>query len=346
MGTMKYYVDCTHYVDRKDWRYIPHLIRPYFDKPVAETDKVSADYMTEDINLANCAILPMMLEYYSLKGKQDDMLDFIGKAKEKKLPVIAFNDDDYGVVPVVKDIVILTQNAYQSKRLPKEYGSSFIIDDPMAKYFPGDKPFIRNKSCKPVVGFDGLAKESFIRIIYHGLQHIIHNLKFYTGLSVYSPTKILPAVLIRARALNILEHDKRIVTNFNKRNRFRGGAKNAQEQTRKTLEFYQNMKDSDYIICARGGGNFSSRFYETLAMGRVPVFINTDCILPFDNLIDWRKYCVWVEKEDLRNIGEKIIEFHQSLSNEEFIKLQVACRTIWQQYLSREGEMSKLETII
>ena len=106
------------------------------------------------------------------------------------------------------------------------------------------------------------------------------------------------------------------------------------------------MKDSDYIICVRGGGNFSARFYETLAMGRIPIFINTDCILPFDNLIDWKRYCVWVEKKELRNIGEKITTFHQSLSNEEFQKLQAECRIIWEQYLSREGEMSKLERII
>ena len=230
METMKYYVDCSHYTDRKDWRYIPHLIRPFFDKTFAKTDKVSMDYMTEDINLANCAILPMMLEYYSLKDKQDVMLDFIAKAKERQLPVIAFNDDDYGVVPIVKDIVILTQNAYQSKRLPKEYGSSFIIDDPMAKYFSGEKLIIRNKSDKPVVGFDGLAKESFARLIYHCIQHIIHNIKFSIGLSVFSPTKLLPAVITRARTLSLLEHDKRIITNFIKRNRFRGGAKDDQEQ--------------------------------------------------------------------------------------------------------------------
>ena len=65
------------------------------------------------------------------------------------------------------------------------------------------------------------------------------------------------------------------------------------------MEFYENMVSSDYIVCVRGGGNFSVRLYETLAMGRIPIFINTDCLLPLNKSIDWKKHVVWIEREDI-----------------------------------------------
>lgn len=89
------------------------------------------------------------------------------------------------------------------------------------------------------------------------------------------------------------------------------------------------MIDSDYIVCMRGGGNFSIRFYESLCMGRIPIFVDTDCILPFDNLIDYRKFCIWIEKKEIPMIVKKVLDFHKSLSLDEFEDLQIACRKLW-----------------
>lgn len=32
------------------------------------------------------------------------------------------------------------------------------------------------------------------------------------------------------------------------------------------------MTGSDYVLCTRGNGNYSIRFYEALCRGRIPVF--------------------------------------------------------------------------
>jgi hypothetical protein len=97
------------------------------------------------------------------------------------------------------------------------------------------------------------------------------------------------------------------------------------------------MVDSDYVLCTRGGGNFSYRFYETLSCGRIPLFVNTDCSLPFEQHIDWKKYCVWVEEEDLPHLGNIIREFHARLSPQEFQDMQLACRQLWLDWLSPQG---------
>ncbi len=91
------------------------------------------------------------------------------------------------------------------------------------------------------------------------------------------------------------------------------------------------------MLCPRGKGNYSIRFYETLASGRIPVFINTDCVLPFEEWIDWRQYCVWVEGHEVAHVAEKVAEFHEGLSDEEFRDRQRACRQLWLDWQSPFG---------
>ncbi|HEY9887965.1 MAG TPA: hypothetical protein V6D02_06150, partial [Candidatus Obscuribacterales bacterium] len=86
-----------------------------------------------------------------------------------------------------------------------------------------------------------------------------------------------------------------------------------------------------------GSGNISVRFYETLCMGRIPIFINTDCELPLASKIDWRRYCVWVEEAEIPHLSEKILAFHRSLSAAEFVDLQYECRQLWEQFLCPTG---------
>jgi Exostosin family. len=79
------------------------------------------------------------------------------------------------------------------------------------------------------------------------------------------------------------------------------------------------------------------RLYETLCLGRIPLFINTDCVLPFENNIDWKELCLWVDENDLDRIGEIVLDFHSSISKEEFKDKQLYAREVWEKYLSKEG---------
>jgi len=101
--------------------------------------------------------------------------------------------------------------------------------------------------------------------------------------------------------------------------------------------FVDNMIDGDYVLCTRGFGNFSYRLYEALCCGRIPVFVNTDCVLPYEHLIDWRQYCVWVEEYEIDMIGDIVARFHAGLSDTDFHDLQRACRRLWDEWLSPTG---------
>jgi hypothetical protein len=101
------------------------------------------------------------------------------------------------------------------------------------------------------------------------------------------------------------------------------------------------MIASDYVLCARGTGNYSYRLYEALSLGRIPVFVDTDCVLPYDFAIDWPSYGVWIDRRSVKHIGERVAEFHAGLSDEGFMELQRRCRLLWEEYLSPLGFFSK-----
>nr|MCB9276514.1 exostosin family protein [Lewinellaceae bacterium] len=160
------------------------------------------------------------------------------------------------------------------------------------------------------------------------------NTRYYLGLSPNEPQDLYPSTLRRSRILNTIERDHRLQANFIRHNKYRAGANTPEERQNSTLAFYDNMVQSDYIISVRGGGNFSVRLYETLAMGRIPVFVNTDCLLPLPEKINWEKHVIWAEPGDIPHITQKILEFHEQLSPTDFLSLQQENRKLWKQFLT------------
>ena len=153
----------------------------------------------------------------------------------------------------------------------------------------------------------------------------------------YLPQKLISSSLLRFNILNQLKKSRSIETNFIKRIKYRAGVKNEIDKTITTKEFYNNLKESQYAVCVRGGGNFSVRFYEALAMGRIPLFINTDCLLPFLDYYNWKDHIVWVDLKERKQIIQFSLEFHKSLSQHKMNELFKKNRLFWEQNLTLKG---------
>jgi hypothetical protein len=151
-------------------------------------------------------------------------------------------------------------------------------------------------------------------------------------------TRGLAAEHPRTAALVAVDRDRRLEPNFILRSTFWAAALGDSSSLMKARrEYVGNMLESDYVICVRGNGNFSYRLYETLSMGRIPVFVDTDCVLPLDFDINWSNYCVWVDEDDVNQIGDRVLEFHESLSDAEFEERQRAARRLWETRICPEG---------
>lgn len=236
---------------------------------------------------------------------------FASVAEDAGVPsVVFFWSDD--VTPVLlPNATVFRTSLIRSVRQANELAMPAWSEDFLAAHLEG-RLQLRSKEAVPTVGFCGFAGS-------HGTGDRFRGV----------PGGSTP----RACALRNLLQSTYVQTNFVLRWRFRGGTRRG---------YIRNMVSSDYVLCVRGAGNFSYRLYETLSCGRIPVFVDTDCVLPADDLVDWRRTCVWVDESELDRIGEKVAEFHERLSPSEFIDLQRASRQTWEDHIAPHAFFAEL----
>lgn len=266
---------------------------------------------------------------------------FIKSASQAGKPTVIFFWSDSDEDIPYENIIIFRTSLYHSRKKLNEFAMPAWSEDFIAKYHNEQLP-IRQKKERPVVGFCGYAPPyrgmplSFrqkLRSVIHGSRRLLKKLIGYKSANSS----------IRTAALQVLAMNNQIDSNFIIREQFLGGASTSsgkidfERMNRLRQEYVQNMIESDYILCARGGGNFSYRLYETLSCGRIPVFINTDCVLPYHSEINWKEYCVWLDESEVDGIAERVVKFHNSLSPKGFAELQKRCRKLWEDWLSPVG---------
>ncbi|MEQ1885597.1 MAG: exostosin family protein [Bryobacteraceae bacterium] len=239
---------------------------------------------------------------------------------------------DYGTV--------FHESLFASRRRQNERVIPPFVDDPL--HATEQNLQIREKRDRPLVGFCGFTGSAFAFPVY----------------SVLRPEK-LTGLLLRRRAIRALKKSKACETAFILRSQYWGGAlglterrikalfakvsgasgpidlsRNLETEARVHREFVRNILDTDYTLCIRGAGNYSYRFYEVLAAGRIPVFVNTDCELPFSDRIDWKRHCVWVGQNSLDRIGDAVAAFHSALTPAAFRDLQRENRRLYETYFT------------
>ena len=241
------------------------------------------------------------------------------------------------IFPDFTHMKLFRQSGYRSKAPKWHVGLPVFISDPLKAHYNRDaiieRPYVEN----PTIGFCGFATSNVALALKTKVKIALKNLGYYLKLNPYEPEMLLAAAQWRHDILKRLEAYSKLNTNFIYREKYRAGSQSAAERAVATQDFFDNINASDYVVCVRGAGNFSVRLYETLAMGRIPVFVNTDCILPYTESIDWKEHVVWVEADEIHKIGTLICEFHEILSADSFVELQQRNRCLWENKLQLKG---------
>ena len=128
----------------------------------------------------------------------------------------------------------------------------------------------------------------------------------------------------RKKNLALFKQSSQVQDNFILRKKFWGGAPH---NPKIIDDFISNIKNSHYVLCDRGKGNFSMRFYQTLAFGRIPVVLNTDMELPFKKEVPWSETIIFESSEKL--CLERVIE---SFQTKDYLVMQARCREIYEDY--------------
>jgi hypothetical protein len=294
---------------------------------------------------ADIYVLPLLWNYYRQNGLHHQVDHEIQEAAKHGYHLIIFSEGDFPANLPFGDVILFERAGYASRRNLngcRVYALPAVIDDYVHLYCQG-QPVFRQKKEIPVVGFCGQAAGYWFDFARREGLRRWRKARFILGSSPLEPPPY-ETTLLRKRILSLVGKYSGLKTNYLLRTRYRAGylAPNKDPFHPSRLEFIKNILESDYTVCIRGGGNFSVRFYETLSLGRIPVFVNTDCILPFDDQLNYRQCCVWVEQDDIPYIGEIIEDFHASHTPAQFRELQEYCRELWLNWLSSDGFYQKL----
>jgi hypothetical protein len=242
-------------------------------------------------------------------------------ARSRGLPLVFLRTGDWPDPIQLPYGVVYRHSIFASERAPGELAMPAFCEDMLLAH--AGRVTVRKKQTVPTVGFRGYVGNRLM----HAAYRLLGRKQKALGLE------------LRARLLDKLSRRVDIACHFWRSDRFMGGTAgilnpDPRVAARVRGDYIQSLLDSDYTLCVRGAGNFSYRFYEVLSAGRIPVYVNTDAILPYEGEIDWKRHCVWVEADEMDRIGERVLDFHRSLDENAFEELQRSNRRLWGERLT------------
>ena len=111
--------------------------------------------------------------------------------------------------------------------------------------------------------------------------------------------------------------------------------------------FKTNMLANQYQVCARGNANWSLRFFETLAYGRIPVYVESGGMTPADwwygKLQDRLDDFPGVYVKDVNDIEWEILKYHNSIDS--LAEMQDLCRAWYIDNYSTRAQVAAFDAM-
>ncbi len=289
--------------------------------------------LVEDIQECDYVVMPYSYERFR-QVSPEKVAMIVREAREAGKPILIDGAGDIEhPIDIPNSIVFrVSQMRYSAK--DNEITVPFPAED-LLQSFHGGTLTLREKPAAPAVGFTGWADVSGLK----GLKIFIKDLPItLRALLDEKRGAEHKGLLFRARALAALEKTAGIVKNFTSRKTYSGHVATITGSVKNNREeFVENLAGSDYALAVRGDANASVRFYEALSMGRIPLFLDTACVLPLEDRINYRDFCVFVDWRDTDRIGEKLLEFHASITPERFKEMQEKARDAYEKHLRMDS---------
>lgn len=253
-------------------------------------------------------------------------------AKESRVPVFVFSFGDLThALKFDPRVYVLRLSTYRTLMTPKDILVTTTIDDPSPSGI-----ILRPKTEVPTISFCGQASYATRMQWFRYYVKVI----LYHASSLVYPAFLarLVGVYWRRRALRTCTGTGMVHLNAIVRGSFSGAASTVElppEEARK--QFVENMRESDFVLAPKGDGNYSNRFVEALASGRIPVVIDTDMPLPLEADVDYAKICIRVPMHEVDTIPTRIRAFYDALSSEEWEARQHLARDTFKRYLRQDA---------
>jgi hypothetical protein len=307
-------------------------------------DNVLLQYyeIVETIEASDIVIFP--IDYAQFLNFRTAFLSLQKEAKANNKPIWIYTGGDYGFTNYIKNSYTFRLGGFDSKLDDNSFVIPSFINDPYRTQLTQEFRILP-KEVQPSIGFVGHAQAGFVKYCKEFLNHLKYKTKRKLNKLTADSQSFYPSSTKRAKYLGKLNLSENLNTNFMFRNSYRAGVQTEANKQKTTQEFYDNIYNNAYTFCIRGVGNFSVRFYETLAVGRIPIVLNTDCRLPLPNTINWEDHCVLLDENKKQSLETQILEFHNSKTEEAFEAIQKNNRELWESHLVRQAYFKTIYNI-
>lgn len=252
------------------------------------------------------------------------------KAKEYKKKIIVFADTDLeSPIPYIDNMIVFRTSLTNSS--PKyEYSLPDFV-----------KPLymsIKKNNYDYSIWYVGYGwKSSFklrlrdkirnIKIFYKTINFIIFNETIHKLLKNLDRFCIEPHIKINSLTFQILQRQKwlivrwKVVKNLENSNYKFNYIKRDIVLNPKVVwdlrkQYIDNINNSTFIMVARWHWNHAYRLYECMSVGKIPLFIDTNCRLPLEDRINYKDLFLWIPYKNINDIDKYINEYLHKHKNE------------------------------
>jgi hypothetical protein len=248
-------------------------------------------------------------------------------------PILIYDVSDLEDRIPIPNALVLRTSSRRSRQRPNEVVVPGWSEDLLMEHAPD--ALLRAASSYPTVSFCGLAEPLRPSLLLDSKAMIIESADAL-GLVVGNYGN-----QVRRAAMLRLLRSKTLRTAFTVKDQFFGGAqmRSGIDPTKAAAarrEFVASVVGSDYVLCVRGAGNYSFRFFETLCLGRIPVVVDTDSVFPLEHRIDPRSFSVWVPRSELHRIDQLVVGHFESIRGR-FAEELARLRALWLDWYSPSG---------
>lgn len=253
----------------------------------------------------------------------------LAKAAGKKVLLFDYTDYVDRTAKIPSHAVLFRVSAYRHHKQSNEIIMPYFVEDMGARYGIGPKE--KGTSC--VVGYCGQSRFGTETKRFRAqVKQFAHSLALRLSGDA-EPSAHVRGIFWRGRALDMLVRGG-IKTSFIERAFYslhRFGISLQPAVVRH--EYVENLRESDLAFCARGDANNSQRFYEALSASRVPLFLDTDCMLPLEEVIDYDRVMLRVPARELVTLPARIRSLWEKETPESFLARERRAREVYEKYL-------------
>ena len=314
------------------------IARDMFDHYAPDTRQYG---ITDDIDAADMVLAPYRHNWL-MRTDSALLATCIQTARTANLPLLVdgMGDIEHPVEAPGVNVFVLRYSGYRFLPDPTRVQAPLTVDDLLERCRDGVLEIRKKQEGKPKVGFAGWATLTLSQRLKTLIKELPVRARAVLNPKYRTCTK---GVLWRVRALSLLGRSPLVSLIAKERKTFSASPKTVGGDMRELREeMVRVILESDYALDVRGDGNNSGRLFEILSLGRIPVILDTERILPFADRVDYSSFALIVDFRDLPRLPERIAEFHESISPERFEEMQRNARSAFVQYFRVDAIMKTL----